>query len=341
MEFWTDMADRFRAAGLNVEEWPRWKTRGWAFNPIGVMAHHTARPVPYPVSNLAGDDTGLIKCNVNIKPSGLVIPVAAGRANYSAGTGSKVVRDEVLSHIRPTGRAADRGLDDDGVGGSRYFFGIEVDHWGDGSRIPDVQLNALHVVSFVLLDMIGETNADRLITHAEWTPRKIDPYWNGIRNTGPEIRKHVDRLFQTGGPVPTTYIVAKGDTLGKIARRFNVTVGDILKVNPSIDDPNLIFPGQELVIPSGSVEQPAPPPPPQWPGIFFKLRTPYMRDSGAVNGHIGAIQNRLNQNYGAALQLDGIFGPKTELEVRGAQADERLAVDGVVGPKTWAAIFGG
>ncbi len=45
------------------------------------------------------------------------------------------------------------------------------------------------------------------------------------------------------------YIVQPGDTLFKIAQRFNTTVDAILAINPEIKDPNLIFPGQKILIP--------------------------------------------------------------------------------------------
>ena len=52
-------------------------------------------------------------------------------------------------------------------------------------------------------------------------------------------------------PVPsvTIYVVQPGDTLFKIAQKFNVTVDDILAANPDIKDPNVIFPGQKIFIP--------------------------------------------------------------------------------------------
>lgn len=53
------------------------------------------------------------------------------------------------------------------------------------------------------------------------------------------------------------YIVQPGDTLFSIANRFGVTVQDIVRAN-NIADPNRIFPGQRLVIPTPGV--PIPPP---------------------------------------------------------------------------------
>ncbi len=45
------------------------------------------------------------------------------------------------------------------------------------------------------------------------------------------------------------YIVQRGDTLSAIARRFGVTVSDILAVNPQITDPNVLRVGQRIFIP--------------------------------------------------------------------------------------------
>lgn len=52
-------------------------------------------------------------------------------------------------------------------------------------------------------------------------------------------------------PPGQTYYVVKGDTLRKIASRFGTTVDAILKVNPRISNPNLIYVGQAITIPGG------------------------------------------------------------------------------------------
>lgn len=48
------------------------------------------------------------------------------------------------------------------------------------------------------------------------------------------------------------HIVRSGDTLGRIARRFGVSIRAILDVNPQLQDPNLIVTGQTLSLPSTS-----------------------------------------------------------------------------------------
>lgn len=55
----------------------------------------------------------------------------------------------------------------------------------------------------------------------------------------------------TPKPAPTArlYTIRQGDTLNRIARRFDLTVGQLLTANPSITDPNLIAVGQTITIP--------------------------------------------------------------------------------------------
>lgn len=47
-----------------------------------------------------------------------------------------------------------------------------------------------------------------------------------------------------------TYYAVKGDTLRKIGAKFNTTVDAILRVNPQISNPNIIYVGQAITIPA-------------------------------------------------------------------------------------------
>jgi LysM repeat protein len=60
-------------------------------------------------------------------------------------------------------------------------------------------------------------------------------------------------------PTPKVYIVKAGDNLGKIAKKFGVSIDEILAANPSIKNPNKISLGQEIVIPLPAAAPTAPP----------------------------------------------------------------------------------
>jgi peptidoglycan endopeptidase LytE len=44
--------------------------------------------------------------------------------------------------------------------------------------------------------------------------------------------------------------VVKGDTLRKIAAKFSTSVDELLRLNPQISNPNLIYVGQGIAVPS-------------------------------------------------------------------------------------------
>jgi peptidoglycan hydrolase-like protein with peptidoglycan-binding domain len=62
----------------------------------------------------------------------------------------------------------------------------------------------------------------------------------------------------------------------------------------------------------------------------------------AVRGVQEEFQFRnLSGDPGQGLQVDGIFGPKTDAAVRGFQHALGIGVDGIVGPLTWRALISG
>lgn len=75
-------------------------------------------------------------------------------------------------------------------------------------------------------------------------------------------------------PTPTAYVIQRGDSLTSIAARFNTTVGALVQQN-GITNPNRIFAGQQLIIPSGTT---TPPPtatlPPVQPTVIQPTNAP-------------------------------------------------------------------
>ncbi len=51
-------------------------------------------------------------------------------------------------------------------------------------------------------------------------------------------------------PTPVVYVVKTGDTLTSIARKYGLTVDDLLAANPQIKDPNKIKVGDQITIPT-------------------------------------------------------------------------------------------
>jgi LysM repeat protein len=50
-------------------------------------------------------------------------------------------------------------------------------------------------------------------------------------------------------PTPQVYVVAKGDTMSKIAKRFGLTMAEVMAANPQIKNPDKIAIGDQMTIP--------------------------------------------------------------------------------------------
>ena len=66
---------------------------------------------------------------------------------------------------------------------------------------------------------------------------------------GQQIVIPVSEEEENTGSSQTIYIVQRGDNLTRIARRYGVTVNEIVRAN-AISNPNLIYPNQRLIIPT-------------------------------------------------------------------------------------------
>ncbi len=75
-----------------------------------------------------------------------------------------------------------------------------------------------------------------------------------VRSTANTAESAVSNTFTLGGTTATVnkeYIVVSGDSLRKIADRFDTTVAAILALNAKITNPNLIYVGQRITVPVG------------------------------------------------------------------------------------------
>ena len=54
-------------------------------------------------------------------------------------------------------------------------------------------------------------------------------------------------------PVEAAHIVEPGDAFWKIAREFDMSLGDLIRLNPHIENPDQINPGDKMVVRSGDI----------------------------------------------------------------------------------------
>ncbi|MDO4973171.1 MAG: LysM domain-containing protein [Eubacteriales bacterium] len=62
-----------------------------------------------------------------------------------------------------------------------------------------------------------------------------------------KVAMNDEQLDQVTGGSVLPYVVQAGDTLGALAKKYNVTLEQLMKWN-NIKDPNLLTVGQRLVI---------------------------------------------------------------------------------------------
>ena len=123
---------------------------------------------------------------------------------------------------------------------------------------PDASCQQIHIVQR------GETMSS--IARLYGTTVHAIATENGIAN--PHLIYAGQRLAIPGGSTPPpaggrVYVVRYGDTLSGIARRFGVSAYAIARVN-KLQNPNLIYVGQRLVIPGGGSNLPG--------GVWYTVR---------------------------------------------------------------------
>lgn len=196
----TWLADRLREAWPLVEEHPGWENRTLRsyvyYRPKGIINHHTAGSLilhNYPGPPYWPNDRLETKCNVTIKPNGVIAVLNSGWA-YDSGNGAPEVYDAVvndqplppLSGLKST------------KGGNAHFIDAEVQHLGDGSPIVPIQREALITFNAVVCKEMGWDPRYRVIGHLEWAPdRKVDPRWDGRQNPMPGIREDTEKAMLT------------------------------------------------------------------------------------------------------------------------------------------------
>lgn len=166
-----------------------------------------------------------------------------------------VSREDVVPSWELTGQYGadlndDRGrrrgrMDDDGGGGDRFG--------GLLTAIAVIAILALGVAGVIFLPGLLAGRPAASSTPAITVPPTVfGPTTSPVASitpsatVGPTV---APSATPEPSPTPRLYRIKNGDTLGRIAQRFGVTVGDILAANPQITDPDQIIPGQVITIP--------------------------------------------------------------------------------------------
>ena len=97
----------------------------------------------------------------------------------------------------------------------------------------------------------------------------------------------------------TTYVVQWGDTMFRIAVRFNTTVQAIAQAN-NIANPNLIFAGQTLIIPTGGTVPPTAPPSTPGGTVIYTVQP---------GDYLAKIARQFNTTVSAILSVNNIANP--------------------------------
>lgn len=128
--------------------------------------------------------------------NGVIYLIATGPANH-AGQGSSVVLNGAISGLAPSGSAASRGLEDDGIKNHNYV-GTETQHPGDSTPYPEKLIDSLVALNAADCLTWGYS-PNAVIQHFESTRRKVDmSYLGGVNGTpgpGVDIRAKVKEFI--------------------------------------------------------------------------------------------------------------------------------------------------
>lgn len=229
---------RARHAGLEVVKFDGWRRRtsrastkanGGRYQPVGVIDHHTAPPVPFPLERLKD------KCNISIRhPDGAVCLLNSGWA-HDSGWGDRLVLAAVRADSRlprPTDTYKKTrpqpvpGGSNPAILGNPFFVDIEVQHLGNGSPLLDVMRAALIVTNAAICEFMEWDPQTRVIGHREWTKRKTDPKWDGTSNPMGEIRADTARQM---GSTPVDVVRPVPDETGDEEMAFTADEEKFLK----------------------------------------------------------------------------------------------------------------
>ena len=206
----------------------------------------------------------------------------------------------------------------------------KVDENGYGLRVPGLVISPYAKQGYIDHQTLSFDAYLKLIEDLFLDRQRIDPQRDGRPDPRPDVRENASQLgdlledfdfsqpprrpvvlpthpsASTGGPPPAgaaqAYEVQPGDTLSEIAERLGTTVGAMAQAN-GIEDPNLIFAGQTLYVPT---ELPAKLPYTGGPPPTNLARETYLVQPGDT---LSEIAERFGISVEAIAQANGVENP--------------------------------
>src|SRR5699024_2112795 len=120
------------------------------------------------------------------------------------------------------------------------------------------------------------------------------------------------------------YTIKAGDTFYLIARRYGISLDELLRANPKVD-PDRLYVGQIVCVPG---ENQGGNQPHQCP----------LLSQGSRGSYVTEVQTLLRDRGFDPGPIDGIFGTRTRSAVMSFQRSKNLTPDGIVGRMTWTAL---
>ena len=118
-------------------------------------------------------------------------------------------------------------------------YGLWLAYYGDYNELSNIETNWETWVGVQYTDRGGVSGISGGVDR--------DIYTKEIFLDETSQIQHTENPNQTINTETTYYIVQRGDTLGQIAAKYGTTVQELVEIN-NIQNPNLIFPGQNLRI---------------------------------------------------------------------------------------------
>lgn len=264
------------------------------------------------IQNLVSENKSPIKCPYEMVGKFIIVHNTANDAsakneiNYMISNNNEVsfhyaIDDKEIVQGVPENRNTWNCGDGSGINsGNRNGISIEICYSLSGG---DRFIKAERLAAQFIAEKLKENNwgIDKVKKHQDFNGkycphRTLDMGWQRFLD--------IIQSYMNNTPISSdTYIVQKGDTLSKIANKFNTSVSEILKINPNITNPNIINIGQIINITTSKTSSDIPTQ--SSTNVNTAAKWDYNYDS-----QIKDLQQILNLK-GFNLSVDGIAGENT------------------------------